>query len=160
MRSICAVCAIWWICFSNQAADLTLWYQQPAGGNHMMDEALPIGNGSSGALISGGVPREEIVLNEDSLWSGDANTSGDYGTMGTYQALGSLVMEFQNQSDPSNYRRELNLGEALAHVEYVCAGTKYTREYFASHADGVLVIHLTADKPGMYSGTISLADSR
>jgi len=125
-----------------------------------MDEALPIGNGSSGALVSGGVPREEIVLDEDSLWSGDANTSGDYQTMGTYQTLGDLVIEFQNQQTCSNYRRDLNIGDALAHVEYACGDTKYTRECFASHADEVQVFHLTADRPGRYSGTITLRDSR
>ena len=64
------------------AGPLALWYEQPMEPGHFMDEALPIGNGQSGALVSGGVANEKIILNEDSLWSGDANTSGDYGTMG------------------------------------------------------------------------------
>ena len=142
------------------ASDLALWYQQPIQSGHFMDEALPLGNGRIGALISGGVGRESIVLNEDSLWSGDANTSGNYDTMGTYQMLGNLIINLAGQDKYSTYRRDLDIGDALAHVNYEANGIKFKREYFASHADGVLVIHLTADNPGSFSGSIELNDSR
>ena len=33
-------------------------------------EALPVGNGRLGAMIFGGVEKESIALNEDTLWSG------------------------------------------------------------------------------------------
>lgn len=33
-------------------------------------EALPIGNGKLGGMVFGGVERERIALNEDTLWSG------------------------------------------------------------------------------------------
>jgi alpha-L-fucosidase 2 len=137
-----------------------LWYQQPMHPGHFMDEALPIGNGQSGGLVSGGVAHENIVLNEDSLWSGDANTSGDYGTMGTYQMLGNLVINLPGHENFSNYRRDLDIADALAHVSYEANGVKFTREYFASHADHVLVFHFTANKPGSYTGSIELNDSR
>lgn len=45
----------------------TLWYRQPAAN---WNEALPVGNGRLGAMIFGGVHRERLQLNEDSLWSG------------------------------------------------------------------------------------------
>src|SRR5882762_737314 len=142
------------------ADDLVLWYEQPMAQGHFMDEAMPIGNGRVGGLISGGVARENIVLNEDSLWSGDANTSGDYGTMGTYQMLGNLIVNLPGHDNFSNYRRDLNIGDSLAHVSYEANGIRFEREYFASHAHDVLVIHLTADKPGSYTGSIDLRDSR
>ena len=44
-----------------------LWYTQPAS---VWQEALPIGNGRLGAMIFGGVRRERIQLNEDTLWAG------------------------------------------------------------------------------------------
>ena len=46
---------------------LTLWYRQPA---RTWNEALPVGNGKLGAMIFGGVAREQIALNEDSVWEG------------------------------------------------------------------------------------------
>lgn len=33
-------------------------------------EALPIGNGLLGAMVFGGIERERIQLNEDTLWAG------------------------------------------------------------------------------------------
>jgi alpha-L-fucosidase 2 len=51
-----------------RAADLKLWYTQPA--RVWMTEALPIGNGRLGGMIFGSVAQEHIQFNEDSLWSG------------------------------------------------------------------------------------------
>jgi alpha-L-fucosidase 2 len=50
-----------------QNQELTLWYRQPAPD---WNSALPIGNGRLGAMIFGGVSREQLQLNEDTLWAG------------------------------------------------------------------------------------------
>lgn len=44
-----------------------LWFDHPAG---KWEEALPIGNGRLGAMIFGGLERERIALNQDSIWYG------------------------------------------------------------------------------------------
>ena len=49
------------------------------------------------------------------------------------------------------YRRELDLDQALARVAFTCEGTRYTREILASHPQGVLAVRLTADTPGKLS---------
>jgi alpha-L-fucosidase 2 len=46
---------------------LKLWYERPA---EVWTEALPIGNGRIGAMIFGGVARERLQLNEDTLFGG------------------------------------------------------------------------------------------
>lgn len=48
-------------------SNLKLWYKQPAG---KWVEALPVGNGSLGAMVFGKVQQERIQLNEDSVWYG------------------------------------------------------------------------------------------
>lgn len=50
-----------------KAAPLRLWYRQPA---KQWTEALPIGNGRIGAMLFGGVARERLQLNEDTLYAG------------------------------------------------------------------------------------------
>jgi alpha-L-fucosidase 2 len=45
----------------------TLWYERPASA---WTEALPVGNGRLGGMVFGGVSRERIQLNEDTLWAG------------------------------------------------------------------------------------------
>ena len=49
-------------------APLTLWYDKPA---QNWDEALPIGNGRAGAMVFGGVEKEQLQLNENTLYSGE-----------------------------------------------------------------------------------------
>ncbi len=134
-----------------------LWYRAPA--QDWEKQALPIGNGRLGGMIFGGVEKEQIQLNEDSLWTGDENASGNYKTMGSYQTLGNLFIELDGQSEHEDYRRELDIREAVAAVEYASNGIRYKREYFSSYPGQVLVARLTADKPGSYTGRISFTDA-
>ena len=51
-----------------QKEPLVLWYDSPA---RNWDEALPIGNGRSGAMIFGRTDNEQLQLNENTLYSGE-----------------------------------------------------------------------------------------
>jgi alpha-L-fucosidase 2 len=53
------------------AQDTRLWYDEPAAA---WTSALPVGNGRLGAMVFGGVPRERLQLNEDTLWAGQPET--------------------------------------------------------------------------------------
>ena len=59
---------------SASAAELVLRYDKPA--TRWEQEALPIGNGQMGAMLFGGVQREQIQFNEESLWIGDEEDTG------------------------------------------------------------------------------------
>lgn len=52
-------------------SELKLWYRQPA---KIWVEALPTGNGRLGAMVYGGVARERLQLNEDTLYAGGPYT--------------------------------------------------------------------------------------
>lgn len=146
---------------SSPESNLTLWYAKPA--NNPINEGLPIGNARIGGLILGGIASERIVLNEDSLWTGNENPSGGYDNVnfGNYLTLGDIRINLPgHDQNASNYRRDLDIGQALAHVSYDVNGVHYQREYFCSHPAGVIVVRLTADKPGSYSGTIELNDAQ
>ena len=49
---------------------LELWYNQPS---KVWEEALPLGNGTTGAMVYGGINREQFALNDHTLWSGYPN---------------------------------------------------------------------------------------
>lgn len=49
---------------------LKLWYTQPAT---IWEEALPLGNAKTGAMVFGGVAKERYQLNDNTLWSGAPN---------------------------------------------------------------------------------------
>jgi alpha-L-fucosidase 2 len=55
-----------------------LWYTKPA--TKWDAEGLPIGNGRMGAMMMGGINKDIIQFNEQSLWSGDSNWDGAYET--------------------------------------------------------------------------------
>jgi len=142
------------------ARQLTLWYQQPAADARPMNEALPIGNGQIGALVFGSPQRERISLNEDSLWTGDNNPGGGYKTkgMGSYQVLGNVFVNLPAHTNAADYRRELNIADAIVQVEYTASGAKFRREYFCSQPAQVLAARFSADKKSALTGSIELAD--
>lgn len=130
-------------------ANSVLWYAQPA--RSWMTEALPIGEGSLGAMLFGLTTTERVQFNHNTLWTGDEKDTG------RYQAFGDVFIEL-NHRDVSHYRRELDINRALHSVAYESGGVAYNRQAFASHPAGVIVMRLTADKPGSYSGRIWLSD--
>jgi len=65
-----------------------------------------------------------------------------------YQPLGDLYLDFEHPHPIEDYHRELNLADAVIRIRYRSGGVNFTREIFASHPDNVIVIRLTADKPG------------
>jgi alpha-L-fucosidase 2 len=109
-------------------------------------------------MVFGGVERERLQFNEDSLWTGDENPSGKYETMGAFQNFGDLFIELAGPTNaPSgNYRRELDLATAIARTTFTREGVTHTREAFASRPDEVIVVRWTASKRGAISGTIRL----
>src|SRR5215204_2162059 len=53
-----------------QDPNLKLWYDKPAS---IWEEALPLGNGKTGAMVFGGIVTERFQLNDNTLWSGYPN---------------------------------------------------------------------------------------
>lgn len=52
---------------TTSSSNLRLWFREPA---EKWTDALPIGNGRLGAMVFGGVAKERLQINEDTLWSG------------------------------------------------------------------------------------------
>jgi alpha-L-fucosidase 2 len=77
-----------------------------------------------------------------------------------YQGIGNLHLFFENEKEVSDYKRWLNLETGIASVEYVANGVKYHREVLSSAPDQVIVVRLTADKPGSISFRASLRGVR
>ena len=63
-------------CGPTEMTDLELWYKEPAA---EWTEALPLGNGRLGAMVFGGVARERLQLNEDTLYAGGPYSAGQPG---------------------------------------------------------------------------------
>src|SRR5688572_12650807 len=71
-------------------SDLELWYTAPASA---WTEALPIGNGRLGAMVFGGVGRERLQFNEDTLWTGSPYSQVNPDAQAHLRAVRSLIFE-------------------------------------------------------------------
>ncbi len=69
----------------------------------------------------------------------------------SYQPFGFLNLEFENSDVVSDYKRWLDYSKALSYVSYKQGGVTYIREAFVSQPNQILVIRITADKPGKVS---------
>ncbi len=74
-----------------------------------------------------------------------------------YETLGDLFLDFPTNASVENYRRDLDLDAAVATVSYTANGIHFKREIFSSPVDQVIVVRLTADRPGQISFTAGLS---
>lgn len=148
---------------------LKLNYDKPAT---FFEETLVIGNGNIGAAIYGGVDEERISLNDVTLWTGEPekqvyspdafrsipkirealfaenyaeadrlqkDVQGHY--TDNYQPLGMLTMKMTGMAQAKDYHRSLDIANAVAAIKY----GNFSRQYFASAPDSVIVIRLKAE---------------
>ncbi len=86
-----------------------------------------------------------------------APANSNYGMQ--YQPVGSLLIRFPGQENAEGYTRTLDIQQAIATVQYKSGGVLFTREMFASLTDGVIMVRLTADKPGSITCQLALNSS-
>lgn len=87
---------------------------------------------------------------------GKGSGGGEYGN---YQNFGNLYLDFRypdSTAKVSNYRRELNLSNAVATTSFQKGNITYYREYFTSFTNDIGVIKLSADKKKAISFVLSL----
>jgi alpha-L-fucosidase 2 len=159
-------------------SDNLLWYKTGAydpkssiydrDGNDWEQQALPIGNGYMGAMLFGMPGKDHIQFNEETFWAAGyrgvqnhvgptyVNPNMSEGING-YMNAGNIFVDFNLPNNPTitNYYRDLNLDEAVAHVQFEYNNVKYTREYFASYPAKILVFRYTADKEGALNFTVN-----
>ena len=138
---------------TSQKEPLALWYDEPA---RNWDEALPVGNGRSGAMVFGGIAKEQLQLNENTLYSGEPSVvfkdvkitpemfdkavglmkAGKYTEVSDlvcknwlgrlhqyYQPFGDLHIQNNKQGEAEQYKRTLNISDAIATTIYQQDGT-------------------------------------
>lgn len=79
----------------------------------------------------------------------------------SYLPMGELVLSFDGMDgskpvEVRDYRRLLDLDRGVAEVQYRIGDVTFTREAFVSHPDQVLVVRLTASRPGALAFTARL----
>jgi alpha-L-fucosidase 2 len=73
-----------------------------------------------------------------------------------YQPAGDVTLDFPG-IESHDYRRELDLDTATATTTFVSGGVRFKREVFASPVDQVIVVRLSADRPGKIDFDLAMA---
>jgi len=106
-------------------------------------------------LLAGKNPEAETLVNANFTCQGPGSGGGQYGC---YQVLGNLhlLLAGDTNAPVTNYRRELNLTDAVARLEFTRSNITFRREMFVSAPDQVMVLRLTASRPGQISFTAKI----
>ncbi len=116
--------------------NLILWYQKPA---EAWTDALPIGNGRLGAMVFGGVERERIQLNEESLWDGGPRDTNNPKGLEALPKVQQLLFDDKNEDAtqlagetmlgiPERIKSYQSLGDLFLEFSHDGNPTEYHRE--------------------------------
>lgn len=73
-----------------------------------------------------------------------------------YQPLGDVVLRQVLNGAVTEYTRDLDISTAISATRFTVNGVKYTREYFSSAPDQVIVMRLKSSKPKALNISLSL----
>ncbi|RIJ49777.1 glycoside hydrolase family 95 protein [Maribellus luteus] len=100
------------------------------------------------------------------LWEGKQNEAHRLGNEAfmseplgqlSYQPFGDILLNFPGHENASNFKRKLDLEDAVSVVSYDVDEVNYKREIFASEPEQALVVRLSASKRGKLNFSAGLA---
>jgi len=170
----------------NSDYSLKLWYRQPASaweealpvGNgrlgamvfgNPLHERLQLNEESiwAGSKINNNNPDALKTLPElqkalfdsrykDAWKLAEENFLGTPPNIRSYQPLGDLFIDYEWNSNPENYLRELNLETGIATTKFTIDGKQIIQEVFVSAPDNILVVHITSPDGGLINASFRL----
>ena len=144
------------------------------------EEALPIGNGSLGAMVYGGADVDRLSLNHDTLWSGKPKRTVRPNAYNAYTKARDSVLNDDTDTaedlicdemnadwsqsylpmgnlyiksdvrDYEDYSRTLDMQRAVVNTKFKSDNSVSKREYFSSNPDDAIVIKYTDEIPQKY----------
>ena len=144
------------------------------------EEALPIGNGSLGAMVYGGADVDRLSLNHDTLWSGKPKRTVRPNAYNAYTKARDAVLNDDTDTaedlicdemnadwsqsylpmgnlyiksdvrDYEDYSRTLDMQNAIVNTKFKSDNSVSKREYFSSNPDDAIVIKYTDEIPQKY----------
>ena len=116
---------------------LTLWYRRPA--TQWETEALPVGNGRLAAMVFGGIDRERIQFNEETLWDGKHQETTNPKALAALPEVRRLLFEGKNEEAtklagddmmgvPPRIKSYQTFGDLVLEMGPVTAASEYRRD--------------------------------
>ncbi|WP_346857412.1 glycoside hydrolase family 95 protein [uncultured Draconibacterium sp.] len=114
--------------------DATLWAGEPVNANMNPDAHTFI-------------PQiREALANEDYELADKLNRNVQGKFSESFAPLGTMYLEFDHEGEAADYYRELDISKAVSKVTYQVNGVHFSREYFISNPDKIMLVKLSADE--------------
>jgi len=139
-----------------QLSEESMWSGSPAENDN--PEAYAAQDKIRQLLFEGKYKEATELTNKTqvSIGKGSGHGQGAKVPFGSFQTLGDLWIDNGKEAPYENYRRELDLEDAIVRISYTQNGVNYEREIFTSYPDQVMVARFTANQPGKISFTGTL----
>jgi alpha-L-fucosidase 2 len=119
-----------------QSQNLRIWYKQAAD---QWMKALPIGNGRIGSMIFGGVKKEQLQLNEESVWEGKKENNNNPDALKSLPEIRRLIFEGKAaeatkladrtlSGKPEGIKSYQPLGDLVLDFDHAAEALNYIRE--------------------------------
>ncbi|GAB2594963.1 glycoside hydrolase family 95 protein [Spirosoma areae] len=119
--------------------DATLWSGEPVKANMNPDAYQQV------AAV------REALKNEEYKRANELNRKIQGKFSESFAPLGTLYLDFGHGASAQTYYRQLNLADAVSSLNYTINGVTYSREYFISQPDQIMVIRLISSQKGSLS---------
>lgn len=139
-----------------QLNNKSLWSGSPQESDNQ--EALAARPEVRRLLLAGKYREAEALASRTQICKGPGSSRGKAADapFGCFQTLGDLYIDFEGKPACSDYRRELDLSQALVNVSYLADGNRIERTYFASHPDNVIVIRIKSEQKGQLNFAVRM----
>jgi alpha-L-fucosidase 2 len=169
-----------------QGNSLKLWYKQPASvweealpvGNgrlgamvfgdplherlQLNEESIwagsKINNNNAKALKMLPVLQRALFDNhyKDALKLAEENFLGTPPRIRSYQPFGDLYIDYEWNSEPASYKRDLDLNTGIATTYFSADGKQFIQEVFVSAPDNIIVIHIKSTDGGLINTSFKM----
>ena len=92
--TLLAILTIACITDKSKSTKTDIWFNQPAT---TWNEAIPIGNGTLGGMVYGGIESDTIKINEETLWSGGPRDLQNYDAINHLPKIRQLLLDGKTQ---------------------------------------------------------------
>lgn len=73
-----------------------------------------------------------------------------------YQPFGNILLDFKGHKNAENFKRQLDLEDAISTVSYIVDNTQFKREVISSKPDQAIIIHIEASTKAALSFNVGM----
>jgi len=126
--------------------EISAWANTSRGLDEVSQSGVRIGSHEHLETVRAAARNEQYGSGEDSLEALCTKYLSSQLNLGNYTSFTQVhISTGHDASQVANYQRTLNLRTGVGTVSYTIAGIKFTREYFCSYPNDLMVVRYTSD---------------